>query len=57
MIKNLKTIWDELGRSIFEGERYERNMRGITIAAILIVAVNAVTGSINLMNETVRKSL
>lgn len=46
----LKATWKELGRSIFEGERYERNMRGITVVAALIIALNTVTGIINLKN-------
>lgn len=50
MKKGLRGIWEDLGRSIFEGERYERNMYGIKIAAILISAINLVTGSINMLN-------
>lgn len=48
MIRKLKTIWAELGRSIFIGERYEKNMRGIAIGAALIVVMNIITGSMNL---------
>ena len=50
VIRYLKEIWRELGRSIFEGERYERSMMGITIGSLLIVAVNIVTGCINYAN-------
>ena len=50
MIRYLKNIWNELGRSIFEGRRYEKNMRGITFVALLIVVMNIITGGINLKN-------
>ena len=51
MIKWLKKIWADLGRSIFVGDRYKKNMVGIAIGAALIVGVNMVTGSINLAQE------
>lgn len=50
MLEKLRRILRQLDRSIFEGERYERNMRGITIVAVFIVVVNAITGPLNLMN-------
>ena len=50
MIEYLRGIVGELNRSIFVGERYEKNMRGITYAALLIIGVNVITGTINLMN-------
>ncbi len=50
MAEYLRRTWRELGRSLFEGERYTRNMRGITLVAVLLAAVNAVTGFINLRN-------
>ena len=37
MIRILREIWRDLGRSILVGERYEKNMRGITLVALLIV--------------------
>ena len=51
MIKWLKKIWADLGRSIFVGDRYKKNMVGLAIGAALIVGVNMVTGSINLAQE------
>ena len=51
MIRWLKKIWADLGRTIFVGDRYKKNMVGIAIGAALIVAVNLVTGSINLAQE------
>ena len=51
MLNILREIWKDLGRSILIGERYEKNMRGIKLAALLIVAVNLVTGGLNLINR------
>ena len=51
MIRWLEKIWADLGRTIFVGDRYKKNMVGIAIGAALIVAVNLVTGSINLAQE------
>ena len=51
MITKLKKIWKELGRSIFVGDRYEKNMRGIAIGAALIVIVNLITGTLNLIDK------
>ena len=38
--KKIAGIWAELGRSIFVGDRYQKNMRGIAIGAALIVVMN-----------------
>lgn len=51
MVKKLKKIWSDLGRSIFVGDRYEKNMRGIAIGAALIVIVNLITGTLNLLDK------
>ena len=51
MIKYLKKVWADLGRTIFVGDRYKKNMVGIAIGAALIVVVNLVTGSINLVQK------
>ena len=51
MIKKFKNIWKELGRSIFVGDRYDKNMRGIAIGAALIVIVNLITGTLNLLDK------
>ena len=51
MIRYLKKVWKDLGRTIFVGDRYKKNMVGIAIGAALIVVVNLVTGSINLAQE------
>ena len=48
MKKLFKEVWADLGRSIFVGSRYEKNMRGLMIGAALIVIVNLFTGSINI---------
>ena len=48
MIRFLREVWADLGRSIFVGERYEKNIRGISIGAAMIVVVNLITGSLNL---------
>ncbi len=50
MVGRFRELRSSLRRSIFEGKRYENNMRGITFAALLIILVNIVTGSINLIN-------
>ncbi|MCR4875818.1 MAG: response regulator [Clostridiales bacterium] len=50
MIRILEETWRDLGRSILVGERYEKNMRGIMLVALLIVAVNIITGGLNLIN-------
>ena len=51
MINYLKKVWKDLGRTIFVGDRYKKNMVGIAIGAALIVVVNLVTGSINLVQK------
>ena len=51
MIHFFKKLWADLGRSIFVGDRYKKNMVGIAIGAALIVIVNLVTGSINLIQK------
>ena len=51
LIHSLKEIWADLGRSIFVGDRYEKNMRGLAIGAALIVVMNLITGSMNLAQE------
>ncbi|MBR4439576.1 MAG: hypothetical protein IKS88_03125, partial [Clostridia bacterium] len=48
MIRYFKKIWADLGRSIFTGDRYEKNMRGLAVGALLIVVMNLITGSLNL---------
>ena len=48
MWKSLRETWAELGRSIFVGERREKNMRGLAIGASLIVVLNLITGTMNL---------
>ena len=50
MIRILRETWRDLGRSILVGERYEKNMRGIMLVALLIVTVNLITGGLNLIN-------
>ena len=47
MIRKIQNLWAELSRSIFVGDRYEKNMRGLTIGAALIVLVNLATGFMN----------
>ena len=49
--KKIAGIWAELGRSIFVGDRYQKNMRGIAIGAALIVVMNLITGSMNLKEQ------
>ena len=44
----LKNIWKELGRSIFVGERYIANLRGLAFGGALIVILSVVTGYMNL---------
>ena len=41
MIRILREIWRDLGRSILVGERYEKNMRGIMLVALLILRPGA----------------
>ena len=50
LIRRLREVWRDLGRSIFEGKRYDNNMRGISCAALLIVIVNIITVPLNLKN-------
>ena len=47
MIRFLQNTWKELGRSIFVGERYEKNVRGISVGAGLVLLVNLITGTMN----------
>ena len=51
MLKFFKKAWEDLGRSIFVGDRYDKNMRGIAIGAALIVIVNLITGTLNLLDN------
>lgn len=54
MIRFIKKLWKDLGRSIFVGDRYDKNMVGIAIAAALIVVVNIVTGTINFTQNNIK---
>ncbi len=49
MIRYVRELWAELSRSIFVGDRYEKNMRGLSIGAALIVVVNLITGFMNIL--------
>ena len=50
---SLKQIWADLGRSIFVGDRLEKNMRGIAIGAALIIVMNLITGTLNYLQGNV----
>lgn len=47
MTAYLKNVWKELGRSIFTGERYKSNLRGLAFGGALIVILSVVTGFMN----------
>ncbi len=57
MIRYLKNIWKDLGRSIFEGERYKANLRGLAFGSVLIVVLSLVTGYMNLSKGYVREAI
>ena len=57
LIQRLKEIWADLGRSIFVGDRYEKNMRGLAIGAALIVVMNLITGSMNFVQDNYMGSI
>ena len=57
LIHGLKEIWADLGRSIFVGDRYEKNMRGLAIGAALIVVMNLITGSMNFVQDNYMGSI
>ena len=46
----LRETWRQLGCSIFVGDRYEKNVRGIAVGAALIVLINVLTGTLNVKN-------
>ncbi len=46
----VRNVWNELSRSLFEGERHSRSLKIISAGAILIAAVSVVTGIMNLKN-------
>ena len=50
MFTDLRKTWEELGRNIYEGERFEKNLRGISLVALLMIVVNTITGVLNLRN-------
>ncbi len=46
----MRETWQELGRNIIVGDRYQKNVRGIAVGAALIVLINVLTGIMNLRN-------
>ena len=56
MIRYLKNIWKELGRTIFTGERYKANLRGLAFGSVLIVVLSIVTGYMNLNKGYLREA-
>ena len=57
ILASLKAVWADLGRSIFTGDRYEKNMRGIAIGAALIVVMNLITGTMNYLQGNIPGSV
>ena len=47
MLKVLRETWAELGRTIFVGERFDKNVRGIAVGSGLIIVLNIITGIMN----------
>ncbi|MCR5788386.1 MAG: response regulator [Lachnospiraceae bacterium] len=56
MIRYVKKIWKELGRSIFIGERYKANLRGLAFGSVLIIILSVVTGYMNLNKGYIREA-
>ncbi len=56
MIRYLKNIWKELGHTIFTGERYKANLRGLAFGSVLIVVLSIVTGYMNLNKGYLREA-
>ena len=51
MIRFLKSVWKDLGRTLFVGDRYKKNMVGLAIGAALIVVMNLITGTMNYIEQ------
>ncbi len=56
MIRYLRNIWKELGRTIFTGEKYKANLRGLAFGSVLIVVLSIVTGYMNLNKGYLREA-
>ena len=56
MIGYFKKLWKELGRSIFTGERYKANLRGLAFGSALIIILSVVTGYMNLNKGFIREA-
>ena len=50
LLRFFRDTWQELGRSIIVGDRYKKNVRGVAVGAAMIVAINLITGTMNLKN-------
>ena len=50
LLNSLREIRNDLRRSIFVGERYEKNVRGIVLGASLILVINLITCYMNWIN-------
>ncbi len=47
MRRYLQNIWEELGRSIFTGERRKANLKSVAFVGALIIVLSLITGYIN----------
>ena len=56
LINSINNLWKELGRSIFTGERYKANLRGLAFGSALIIILSALTGYMNLSKGFMREA-
>ena len=56
LINSLNNLWKELGRSIFTGERYKANLRGLAFGSALIIILSVLTGYMNLSKGFMREA-
>ena len=46
----IRKTWKMLGRDIFVGERYEKNMRGIAIISLMVAMAGLVMFTVNMIS-------
>ena len=57
MTKKIREIWETVNRSIFVGERYERNLRNIAAISSIVMILGLVMALVNLAQDQIIMSL
>ena len=51
LTSSIKDTWRLLDRSIFVGERYQKNMRGMGIVSLIIIIIGTIMSVLNIVQR------